>query len=207
MNCWLINKESASSSHTQFIPMIFGKCGKSVNKITLFTSKCIQWIYRPILSRVVLFDVSCGVTSPWGCRLLACTVKTSRIPTGSVRPMRVYTQLCSMHSFNKHDVFPACLPVCLSVQVVLTHNFIQIYVQIGRYFHLLAPCFGRTTSSQFSQHHSLWRCTLTILKRSVSFPLFRILYLPEDVLFRRTCWRETVNSAYFLYIVATHYWI
>lgn len=99
------------------------------------------------------------------------------------------------------------LSLCLSVQVVLTHSFIQIYLQIGRRVHLLAPYIGRTISTEFSQHdtHAYGRLTKIILKRLIAFPFFRILCLPADALFRRTCWRENVNSAYFLYTVAAHY--
>jgi len=138
MSCWLINKESDPCSYMQFIPIIFEKCGKYVNKIVLFTSKCIQWIYRPTVSEVVLFDVSCGVTSHWGCRYVTCTVKTSRIATDSV-------------VFHKLIQRSRLLSVCLSVQVVLT-QFIQIYMQTGRRVHLLAHYIGRTFSTEFSQH-------------------------------------------------------
>jgi hypothetical protein len=53
------------------------------------------------------------------------------------------------------------LSVCLSVQVVLTHNFTQVYVQISLRFHLLEPYIGRTISTEFFQHdtHAYGGCT------------------------------------------------
>jgi len=48
---------------------------------------------------------------------------------------------------------------------------------------------------------STWHTPKIILKRLIAFPVFIILFLPEDALFRRACWRETLNSAFFLYTV------